>query len=150
MGCLENLKKSEPYRFKKGQSGNPAGRPKNRVPEAMAKIIGKGRAKKFYSLTELEINMWESNILTMNLSQIQLLAKWEDAPAYAKGLAISILYDLKNGSTKTLDKLRDRQFGKPSNKIEMTGEMSFANFLMKTGTINEDQDDDPGNEETNE
>ena len=52
MGCLENLKKSEPYRFKKGQSGNPAGRPKNRVPEAMAKIIGKGRAKKFYSLTE--------------------------------------------------------------------------------------------------
>lgn len=72
--------------FKPGQSGNPKGRPKSRVPEQLVKIFGsKARAKKFYSLSAGEIDEWESAILSMSANDLKLLAKWDEAPAYPKG-----------------------------------------------------------------
>lgn len=112
----------EAHQFKPGQSGNPKGRPKSRVPEQLVKIFGsKARAKKFYSLSAVEIDEWEAAILTFNANDLKLLAKWEDAPAYPKGLAIAVLSDMKNGKTTTLDKLRERQYGKPTQRMEVTG-----------------------------
>ena len=107
--------------FKKGQSGNPKGRPPNRVPEQLVKIMGKVQAKKFYKLSAVEINEWEAALLTMNANQLKLLAQWDEANAYPKGLAISILTDMKNGNTKTLDKLRERVIGRPTQRMEITG-----------------------------
>lgn len=107
--------------FKKGQSGNPKGRPPNRVPEQLVKIMGKAKAKKFYKFTAEEITEWEAALLTMSANQIKLLAQWDEANAYPKGLAISILTDMKNGNTKTLDKLRERVIGKPTQRVEVTG-----------------------------
>jgi hypothetical protein len=52
---------------------------------------------------------------------LKTLASWPDANSYAKGLAMAILFDLKNGNTKTIDKLRERQFGKAVQKVELTG-----------------------------
>jgi hypothetical protein len=107
--------------FKKGESGNPEGRPPSRVPEALKIILGRKKAKKFYQLNETEVNEWEAAVLAMTVSELKSLAGWEDAGSYAKGLAISILFDMKNGSTKTLDKLRERQYGKAVQKVELTG-----------------------------
>lgn len=107
--------------FKKGQSGNPKGRPPSRVPEQLVKIMGKVQAKKFYKLSAVEITEWESALLTMNANQLKLLAQWDEANAYPKGLAISILTDMKNGNTKTLDKLRERVIGRPTQRMEITG-----------------------------
>lgn len=109
------------YQFKKGQSGNPKGRPPSRVPEQLVKIMGKVQAKKFYKLSATEITEWESALLTMNANQLKLLAQWDEANAYPKGLAISILTDMKNGNTKTLDKLRERVVGRPTQRMEITG-----------------------------
>lgn len=109
------------YQFKKGQSGNPKGRPPSRVPEQLVKIMGKVQAKKFYKLSAAEITEWESALLTMNANQLKLLAQWDEANAYPKGLAISILTDMKNGNTKTLDKLRERVLGRPTQRMEITG-----------------------------
>ena len=109
------------YQFKKGQSGNPKGRPPNRVPEQLVKIMGKVQAKKFYKLSAVEITEWEAALLTMNANQLKLLAQWDEANAYPKGLAISILTDMKNGNTKTLDKLRERVVGRPTQRMEITG-----------------------------
>jgi len=109
------------YQFKKGQSGNPKGRPPNRVPEQLVKIMGKVQAKKFYKLSAAEITEWEATLLTMNANQLKLLAQWDEANAYPKGLAISILTDMKNGNTKTLDKLRERVVGRPTQRMEITG-----------------------------
>ena len=112
----------EAHQFKPGQSGNPKGRPKSRVPEQLVKIFGsKVRAKKFYSLSSVEIDEWEAAILSFSANDLKLLAKWDAAPAYPKGLAIAVLSDMKNGKTTTLDKLRERQYGKPTQRMELTG-----------------------------
>lgn len=119
----------EQYQFKPGQSGNPKGRPKNRVPDNLVKIFGsKAKAKKFYCLTVAEINEWEAVILTLSAEDLKVLAKWSDAPAYPKGLAIAVLSDMKNGKTTTLDKLRERQHGKPTQRMEITGK-DGADFM---------------------
>jgi len=118
---MPNRKNIIPYQFKPGQSGNPKGRPPNRVPEQLVKIMGKVQAKKFYKLSAVEITEWEAALLTMNANQLKLLAQWDEANAYPKGLAISILTDMKNGKTKTLDKLRERVLGRPTQRMEITG-----------------------------
>jgi hypothetical protein len=107
--------------FRKGESGNPKGRAPNSVSEALKIVLGKKKAKEFYKLNVAEVNEWETTVLTMTASELKTLASWENANSYAKGLAISILFDMKSGNTKTLDKLRERQFGKTVQKVELTG-----------------------------
>lgn len=131
----------EAYQFKLGQSGNPKGRPKSRVPEQLVKIFGsKARAKKFYSLSSVEIDEWEAAILSFSTNDLKLLAKWDAAPAYPKGLAIAVLSDMKNGKTTTLDKLRERQYGKPTQRMELTGKDGGDLIPARTLTTEEAAD----------
>lgn len=118
MACLKNLK--EPW--KKGQSGNPKGRPKNRViNEWLPECFGKKRAKQIKALSQTEIDAWEQLLICLSAPELQVIAKWDGSPAYAKNIALSILTDMKNGRTTTVDKLRERQYGKPIQKVELTG-----------------------------
>lgn len=133
-----NVDNIKPHQFKPGQSGNPKGRPKSRVPTQLIQIFGsKARAKKFYSLSGCEINEWEATILTLSADELKVLAQWDKAPAYPKGLAIAVLHDMKNGKTTTLDKLRERQYGKATQHVELTGKDGAE--LIPARTLTKDE-----------
>lgn len=114
---LANLEKG---RFQPGQSGNPAGRKKNRVTALLKQVLPKGTIKKAEALSIDEINTIEKSLLALQLADLQLLAKMEDTPAYMKTLALAIIIDMKNGQTKTVDLLRSRQYGTPTQKMDLT------------------------------
>ncbi len=114
---LANLEKGK---FKPGQSGNPAGKKKDRVRELLRRVLPKEKLKKSEALTVDEINTIEKRILSLELSDIQLLAKLDETPAYMKALAMAIIIDMKNGQTKTVDLLRSRQYGTPQQKVDLT------------------------------
>lgn len=109
------------YEFKPGQSGNPKGRPKNRVPGTLAKVMPKTKAKKFAQLTAEEVNTWEAALLTMQLDELSNLAKEVEAPVYVRGLAMAILIETKQGKCNTLDKLRQHVYGRDIQQMQLTG-----------------------------
>ena len=118
MANKENL--VEPW--KPGQSGNPKGRPKNRVTnEWLTACFGRKAARAIKALRREEIDTWEQILLVAKAEQLTVIAKWEGTPAYAKNLAMALLYDIKEGRTSTIDKLRERQYGKTTERLEVTG-----------------------------
>lgn len=110
------------HQFKPGQSGNPKGRPKNRVPDMLVTALNLKSKKQIQAgLTKEEVEMWEEFIMTAPTDTIALLAQDATIPVYARALARSIILEIKNGKTTTLDKIRDRRFGKQAEKLELTG-----------------------------
>lgn len=114
---LANLEKGK---FQPGQSGNPAGRKKDRVKALLRQVLPKSKLRTAEALTTDEINTIEKSILALELPDLQLLAKNETTPAYMKTLAMAMIIDMKNGQTKTVDLLRNRQYGTPQQKIDVT------------------------------
>ena len=110
----------ESHKWHKGQSGNPKGKPKDRVKALLKHVLPKSKLKKSEGLTQDEINTIERSILAMELSDLQVLAKADETPAYAKTLAMAAIIDMKNGKTNTVDRLMDRQYGKPQQKVDIT------------------------------
>jgi hypothetical protein len=114
---LANLEKG---RFKPGQSGNPAGKKKNRVLMLLKNVLSKSKLKKSEALSIDEINTIEKTVLALELSDLQLIAKADQTPAYMKTLAMAIVIDMKNGKTTTVDLLRNRQYGTAKQQIDIT------------------------------
>lgn len=118
---MANSKNLQPP-WQPGQSGNPKGRPKNRVINSwLPACFGKKRTRQMEELTPDEINTIERRLLVASTNELATLAQYDDAPSYAKNLAMAILFDTKHGKTATIDKLRERQYGKTVQKIELTG-----------------------------
>lgn len=116
----------ENHKFKPGQSGNPRGgsqrqRERNRVNKFIKSIIGRSKVIPDQGMTKNEIDAIEQKVISISLSEAQLLSKSDDAPMYLKNLCIAIILDMKNGRTDTIDKLRERQYGKAVQRIEVTG-----------------------------
>lgn len=112
----ENLRPPWP----KGVSGNPKGRPKNTAKECMKLYLTRQSAKAFHELTDTEIDGWDNLLLSISVDDMQTLVKADNVPAYARALMMSILTEMKNGQSKTMQAIRDRQHGKPI-KHELTG-----------------------------
>lgn len=110
----------EAYKWKPGQSGNPKGRPRNRAVELLSTILTKKQVQMNTQLTEAEINAIENIILSLDIKALQQVAKNDDTPAYMKTLAMAAILDMKNGRTKTMDLLRDRQFGSVRKTVDVT------------------------------
>ncbi len=112
------------YRFKPGQSGNPKGRPPSRVPDMVAESlkISKKEAKKLMEeLSRQEVDDMDAILMLFPTDLIAVFAQDPKISAYLRTYSRAVLIDLKNGRTTTMDKLRERKFGKPTQHFELTG-----------------------------
>ena len=112
--------------WKPGEKGNPEnknqhGRPKNRAIELHKQLLGPKAAKKFYGITNEELERYDAMLETLTMAELQVLAKADDTPVYVKTYAIAILTDMKNGKTTTIDRIRENRHGKAKQTLEVTG-----------------------------
>lgn len=110
--------------WQKGQSGNSkrnGGRKKNRATELHKQLLGAKAAAKFYGLTEEEISTYDAMLETLTMAELQVLAKSDSTPVYAKNYAIAILTDMKQGKTYTIDRVRQNRHGMATQRMELTG-----------------------------
>lgn len=110
------------HSWKPGQSGNPKGRKKKTVDEIMVATLKlKSRKELQEGLSKTDVDNWEETLMSASSDVITILAQDASIPVYARAIARAIATDLKNGKTTTLDRLRDRRFGKLSQRVELTG-----------------------------
>lgn len=106
--------------FKKGQSGNPNGRPKSYVT---------GLKDAGYNMTE--INMSIRNMLSMNIEELRKVYENPDATILEKTIAGAMRKSLEKGSLYSIETLLSRVFGKPKETADVKQDteitIKFAN-----------------------
>lgn len=107
--------------WKKGESGNPAGRPKNRVLEALKTLKTKKELREHFNMSAKELDEWEQLLLTLSRPELTRLGNREDLPVYVVSLIKAIMWDYNHGKTSAIDRIRDRQFGATARRVEVSG-----------------------------
>jgi hypothetical protein len=106
--------------FKKGQSGNPNGRPKSYVT---------GLKDAGYNMTE--INMSIRHMLSMNIEELRKVYENPEATILEKTVAGAMRKSLEKGSLYSIETLLSRVFGKPNETSEVKQDteitIKFAN-----------------------
>lgn len=97
----------EKYKWKKGQSGNPAGRKKKFI--TIAKEEG-------YALTE--INDAIQQILGMQIQELREIGENPKATILEKTVAKALYTSYSKGKLDNLETLLSRVFGKPKQQID--------------------------------
>mgnify|MGYP003626865527 FL=1 len=102
--------------FKKGQSGNPNGRPKKIETVLKDHFLAEHNVK----LTKSQTQDIVKTLLSKTRSELMELAKDESLPFWVALIANKASRDFKKGSIHILDVLWDRVYGKPKEEVEQT------------------------------
>jgi hypothetical protein len=129
----DNKENILPFSWKKGQSGNPKGRPRKFV--CQLKDMGYNKQ---------DINQTIENMMAMTLNELAEIFKDDNCTILERTIANTLRKDLQKGNLYSIDILINRVHGKPNTSVEINGKIA-TNFDLK-GTIQ--QFFDEGNTET--
>lgn len=101
-----------PYYWKKGQSGNPNGRPKKYLSRL-----------KEYGYTQIQINDTIRVILSLTSDQLDKVSETSDGTVLEKLIAKALIKSIKNGDLYALDLLLTRTFGYPVQSLRTEEEV---------------------------
>ena len=110
------MSKEDLIPFKKGQSGNPNGRPKKIETVLKDHFLAEHNVK----LTKSQTQDIVKTLLSKTRSELMELAKDESLPFWVALIANKASRDFKKGSIHILDVLWDRVYGKPKEEVEQT------------------------------
>ena len=102
--------------FKKGESGNPNGRPRNIETVIKEHFLNEHNLK----LSKSQAQDIIKNILGKTRSELMDLARNEELPFWIALIANKANRDFKKGSIHILDVLFDRVYGKPTEEVHQT------------------------------
>jgi len=104
----------EPHKFKKGQSGNPNGRPRKYV--SLLKEQG-------YKLSE--INDTIQVMMAMDMEELKSVWDNPKATVLEKTIAAAIRKSIEKGNLYSLETLLTRVYGKPRENADVKTEMTI-------------------------
>ena len=110
--------------WKKGQSGNPAGRPKKIVS-----ILG----QQGYKLSQ--VNDTIQIMLMMTIKELKVIFDNPDATILEKTIAGAMVNSLKKGSLYSVETLLTRIYGKPKETSAVTTNGKIEFIITKGKTI---------------
>lgn len=99
----------EKHKFKKGQSGNPNGRPRKLV--TLLKDIG-------YTKPDIETTI--QNMMGMTIDELAEVYKNENSTVLEKTVANAIKKGIEKGSLYSMETLLSRVYGSPKQEVDQT------------------------------
>lgn len=106
---MGNRNPPKEHQFKKGVSGNPAGRPKDKLGEAMRMLT----AESFAEMANI--------IIKGQISDLQDVMKNTKHSVIQKVIASTVIKMMQKGDIHALDTLLNRLVGKVKERVEVTG-----------------------------
>lgn len=128
---MPNKENIEKHEFKKGESGNPNGRPRKWISEL-----------KESGYKSSEVNDCILVMLSMTLEELADVYKNPKATILEKTVANALKRSLEKGSLYSLDTLLNRAVGKPKESIDHTTKGENINEI-KVNIINGTERDKP-------
>lgn len=106
--------------FKKGESGNPNGRPKKFT--TLLKGVG---------YKQSEINDTIQNMLGMDMEQLKDIVQSDDTTILEKTIANALYRSFRKGSLYSIDTLLTRVYGKPKEQIQLEGSLNLTGIEVQ-------------------
>jgi hypothetical protein len=126
-----------PKPWKKGQSGNPAGRPKKIENVLRDYFLAEHNLK----LSKNQMSDIIQVMLSKTKTELVELAKNDEMPFWISLIAKKAQRDYEKGSIHILDVLFDRVYGRPKEEVENTVTTEFR--ILNIDPLDDSSDDKP-------